>query len=149
MAQSFGLFRDVGIPLLMQRFPAYGQTLKACNDETAASFTAVERSVHQTDHALLGALMARSWGLSQTVCLVIRLHHDYAIFRDPAVPEAVARLIAMGLVAEFAIQRFARLNTSTEWNKGGDAATGALMLNEQDLDDWLERLLEDFAVGKA
>jgi HD-like signal output (HDOD) protein len=149
VAQSFGLFCDVGIPLLMQRFPDYGRTLKACNDDTARSFTEVEQAAHDTDHALVGGLMARSWGLSQTVCLAIRLHHDYGIFQDPDVPDAVARLIAMGLVAEVAIQRFAGLNTSTEWTKGGEQAGGALMLNSEDLDDWIERLLEGFALGTA
>jgi HD-like signal output (HDOD) protein len=146
-AQTFGLFCDVGIPLLMARFPDYGATLKLCNDEPGRSFTAVEQSHHHTDHALIGAIMARSWGTSQTVCLAIRVHHDYEIFQDPAVPEPVARLIAMGLLAELAIQRFARLNCSTEWEKGGDRAVGALMLNDQDVEDWVDRLHEGFALG--
>jgi HD-like signal output (HDOD) protein len=149
IAQSFGLFCDVGIPLLMQRFPDYGKTLKACNDEPARSFTEVEQAELQTDHALIGAIMARSWGISQTVCMAIRLHHDYAIFRDPRVPESVTRLVAMGLVAEVAIQRFARLNSSTEWSKGGDCAAGALMLGDEDVEEWIERLLEEFALGTA
>ena len=149
IAQSFGLFCDVGIPLLMHRFPDYGRTLKACNDEPERSFTEVEQARHHTDHALIGAMMGRSWGISQTVCMAIRLHHDYAIFQDPQVPEAVARLIAMGLVAEVAIQRFAGLNTSTEWNKGGDQAAGALMLGDEDVEDWIEQLLEGFALGTA
>jgi len=61
----------------------------------------------------------------------------------------VTRLIAMGLVAEVAIQRFAGLNNSTEWNKGGDRAAGALMLGDEDVEDWIERLLEGFALGTA
>jgi hypothetical protein len=93
--------------------------------------------------------MARSWGVSQTVCLAIRLHHDYAVFRDPKVPEAVARLIAMGLMAEMAIQSYAGLNSSTEWVKGGDAAMGALMLGDHDMHDWIERLVAGFSEGKA
>ena len=149
IAQSFGLFCDVGIPLLMHRFPDYGRTLKACNDDTERSFTEVEQAHHHTDHALIGGLMGRSWGVSQTVCLAIRLHHDYAIFQDPQVPEPVARLIAMGLVAEVAIQRFAGMNNSTEWNKGGDQAAGALMLGDDDVEDWIDRLLEGFALGTA
>ena len=149
VAHSFGLFCDVGIPLLMRRFPDYGRTLKACNDEATLSFTEVEHSFHQTDHALLGAMMARSWGLSQPLCLAIRLHHDYGIFQDPQVPELVTRLISMGLVAEIAIQRFANLNTSTEWNKGGSQACGALLFNDQDVEDWIERLLVEFSSGLA
>ena len=147
LAQSFGLFCDVGIPLLMQRFPDYGQTLKACNDEKDRPFTECEQERHQTDHALIGSVMARSWGISRTVSHAIRLHHDYSVFQDPAIPEPVCRLIAMGLIAELAIQRFARLNESTEWHKGGPAAMGALVLSDADVEDWIERLLERFALG--
>jgi HD-like signal output (HDOD) protein len=149
VAQTFGLFCDVGIPLLMQRFPEYTRVLQTANVDTEQSFTQVEQSHLQTDHALIGALMARSWGVSQTVCLAIRLHHDYAVFRDPNVPDAVARLVAMGLIAEAAIQEFARLNTSAEWTKGAEAAMGALMLSEQDVHDLLEQLVSGFSAGTA
>ena len=149
VAQTFGLFCDVGIPLLMQRFSGYTKVLQAANVAAEQSFTQVEQAHMQTDHALIGALMARSWGVSQTVCLAIRLHHDYAVFQDPNVPDAVSRLVAMGLVAEAAIQNFAALNTSTEWAKGGEAAMGALMLSDQDMSDWLERLVHGFSAGIA
>jgi HD-like signal output (HDOD) protein len=149
VAQTFGLFCDVGIPLLMQRFDGYGRVLAAANAERVRSFTEVEQSQVQTDHALIGALMARSWGVSQTVCLAIRLHHDYAVFRDPATPEGVSRLIAMGLIAERAIQSFAQLNSSTEWTKGGDAAMGCLMLGEHDMSDWIDKLVDGFSAGVA
>lgn len=149
IAQTFGLMCDVGIPLLMQRFPDYGTTLKAANDDQVRSFTEVEQEAHGTDHALIGSFMARSWGVSDTVSLAIRRHHDYSIFQDAAANPSAARLIAMGLVAEAAIQRFARMNASTEWNKGGDMALGALMLSDSEFDDWIEELLEGFALGVA
>jgi HD-like signal output (HDOD) protein len=149
LAQSFGLFCDVGIPLLMQRFPAYTETLKLANSSTEVPFTEVEHACHNTDHALVGALMGRSWGLSQTVCLAIRLHHDYSLFHDPQVPEVVARLVSMGLLAERAIQAFAGMNTSGEWDKAGEYATGCLMLSGDDVQDWMDRLLEGFSAGAA
>jgi len=149
LAQTFGLFCDVGIPLLMQRFADYGKTLMACNSEPELSFTEVEQLRHQTDHALVGAMMARSWGVSPMLCLAIRMHHDYAVFLDPKIPEPVTRLIAMGLVAEVAIQRFAGMNTSAEWNKGGDYAAGALVFSDQDVEEWIDRLHHDFATGVA
>jgi len=55
MAQTFGLFCDVGIPLLMQRFPGYLETLKQANCAADRSFCEVEHAVHDTDHALIGA----------------------------------------------------------------------------------------------
>lgn len=146
-AQSFGLFCDIGIPLLMQRFPDYGLTLKLANDAHDVPFTDVESGRHGADHAQIGAMMARSWGLSDTLCLAIRRHHDYTLFQDPKVPEAVTLLVAMSLVAELAIQRFARLNASAEWNKGGEYAIGALMLSDQDLEDWVDTLMDGFSSG--
>ncbi len=83
--------------------------------------------------------------LSPTLSIAIGLHHDYSVFADPAVPETVARLVAMGLVAEVAIQRFAGQTSSAEWDKGGDHASGALLLNGQETEDWIERLFDDFA----
>ncbi|MEO8299434.1 MAG: HDOD domain-containing protein [Burkholderiales bacterium] len=149
MAQTFGLFCDVGIPLLMQRFPDYTETLKRANSAPDRSFCEVEHAAHDTDHALVGALMGRTWGLSQAVCLSIRLHHDYAVFRDPGAAEGVCRLIAMGLVAERAIQLHAGMNASVEWDKGGEFAVGTLMLSDADVDDWMDDLLSGFAAGIA
>ena len=82
-------------------------------------------------------------------CLAIRLHHDYKVFTDPKVPDTITRLIAMGLIAEKAIQSFAGMNDSNEWTKGGDYAAGALLLGDHCISDWIERLQADFALGAA
>ena len=148
VAQAFGLFCDIGIPLLTQRFSNYEQTLADCLSERQRCFTAREQDLHHTDYAQIGALMARSWGLSPTVCLAVRLHHDYSVFSDPLVQETVSRLVAMGLVAKAATQRFAGMSGSTEWDKSGDCAAGALLLTGQEADDWIDRICRDFANGQ-
>jgi len=149
VAQTFGLFCDVGIVLLMQRFPDYGATLEACNAEAVRRYTEVERDAHATDHAFVGSIMARTWGVDPTICEAIRKHHDYSIFSDLATPEAVIRLSAMTLLADLAIQRYAGLNASREWHKGGQWAAGALVMSQDDLEHWVETLVEDFAAGLA
>jgi putative nucleotidyltransferase with HDIG domain len=148
-AQSFGLFCDVGIPLLMQRFVDYPMTLKAANQDPVRSFTEVEQDAHDADHAIIGALMARSWGLPKLVCDAIRRHHDYSVLCHLAAAPELGRLIAMGLVAELAIQRFARLNSSMEWDKGGEAAASLLILSRVELEDWISDLVDGFALGIA
>lgn len=148
-AQIFGLFCDAGIALLMQRFPDYATTLAAANHDRDQPFTRIEQAAHRTDHALVGALMARAWALPRPVCDAIRAHHDYTVFQDPRIDAQVQRLIAMGLVAELAIQRFAGLNESREWDKGGDAAAGVLLLADADIEEWVEQLAEGFAAGLA
>ncbi|MBV5296913.1 MAG: HDOD domain-containing protein [Rhodoferax sp.] len=145
LAQSFGLFCDIGIPLLMQRFPDYGMTLKLANDAPEGVFTDVEREHHGADHAHIGAIMARSWGLADTLCLAIRHHHDYSALMDSAHPAEVARLMAFNLLVELAIQSHGDLNVGNEWNKGGEYAMSALMLSDQDVEDWVDDLAADFS----
>lgn len=147
LAQTFGLFCDVGIPLLRNRFPDYVNTLKVANTNRQHSFTELEQMAHNTDHALIGAMMAKSWSLPEPVCLAIRLHHDYAVFLDPKVPKEVSRLIALGLVAEVAIQRYALLHSTVEWEKGGDYVAGALVLAPLEVEEWIEQIIDDFANG--
>jgi HD-like signal output (HDOD) protein len=147
IAQTFGLFCDLGIPLLSQRFPDYMQTLAVANLDETRSFTAVEQEKHKTDHALIGALMARTWGLSQTVALAIRVHHDYSVFNDVGVPTPVRRLVAMGVLAERIIQRYAGLNRSAEWEKGGTGAMELLDIIESDLDELSDSIHDAFNAG--
>ena len=143
-AQSFGLFCDIGIPLLMQRFPTYGETLKLANDAKEQAFPEVEFDRHGVDHTQIGSMMARAWGLGDTLCGAIRRHHDYAVFYDPDESDVVRRLIAMCVVAELGIQRFSRMNESNEWIKGGEGASSILMLSDWDLEDWVESIAEGF-----
>ena len=146
-AQVFGLFCDVGIPILMQRFPDYPATLKLCDQEDLLPFTEIERRIHGTDHAFIGSLMAKSWGIAPVVTQAIRFSHEPMVFQDPKVPVASIRLIAFNLVAELAIQRYNGLHVSKEWNKAGDGAIGALMFSEEDLEEWIEELTEAYAQG--
>ena len=61
---------DVGMALLMLRplTPPYVDTLHLAN-HSPEPFTQVERQRHGTDHTLIGAAIARTWGVSQTVLL--------------------------------------------------------------------------------
>lgn len=146
-AQSFGLFCDIGIPLLIQRFWDYTETLKLANQAADTPFTTIEFERHGVNHAQIGAMMGKAWGLSETLTSAIRRHHDYGIFHDIQAPESVSKLVAMCLVAELAIQRFSSLNSSNEWNKGGDFAAGALMLSNQDVGDLVEHINAELASG--
>jgi hypothetical protein len=40
---TFGLFRDIGIAILLRRYPRYVETLVTANHETERSFTDVEQ----------------------------------------------------------------------------------------------------------
>lgn len=144
-AQTMGLFADVGIPLLAQRFtqPSYIETLVIAN-RSEEPFTQIEQSRHQADHTGIGALLARNWGLPADVVQAVRLHHDYDYLKERQ-PGIVHELIALCLVAEHIIQRFQGLNRHAEWDKGGELAMHTLAISATDVDNWADELHERFA----
>ncbi|MBC3907208.1 HDOD domain-containing protein [Undibacterium umbellatum] len=143
-AHTFGLFCDIGIPLLLERFPDYAETLELANQEAQDTFTAVEDHRHATSHTAIGSLMARTWGLPESVSLAILLHHDYSVLNDPNTDESVKSLIALALIAEYGIQKYHGQEFSCEWEKGGGAACEFLGLSADEVDDRFEELHELF-----
>ncbi|MCH8619320.1 HDOD domain-containing protein [Undibacterium sp. TS12] len=144
LAHTFGLFCDIGIPLLLERFPDYTETLELANQELHDKFTEVEQQRHATSHTAIGSLMARTWGLPETVSLAILLHHDYAVLEDPNTEDAVKSLIALALLAEYGIQRYHGQEFSCEWEKGSEAACAFLGLSADEVEDRFEELHELF-----
>lgn len=141
VAHTLGLFLDVGIALLMLRplTPPYLNTLSLAN-ESSEPFTQIERERHGTDHALVGAAMARSWGVSQTVQLAVRLHHEYQRLPDPAMPKVLRDLVALACVVDYAIQRQEGRHKQMEWQKAGALAMQVLGLDEPMLEAWVAEL---------
>jgi HD-like signal output (HDOD) protein len=144
IAHTFGLFCDIGVPLLMNRFPDYAATYQDACDEPARPFTDIEDERHSTNHAAIGCLLARNWGLSPDVSWAILLHHDYRVLDDPATDDAVRSLVALALLAEQGIQRFHGRAMSYEWEKGGERACHHLGLSEDETADLLDELHEAF-----
>lgn len=131
-AYTFGLFQNCGIPLLMQRFPDYQQTLSDAHSATDQKFTAVEDKLHPTNHATMGYLLTKSWHLPEVLSKAIRFHHEYDMLSGPQaqLPEESKNLVALALLAERSIQLEAGMNNSVEWFKGGPYALAHLGLSE-------------------
>ncbi len=144
IAHTFGLFCDIGVPLLMNRFTDYAGTYADACEDAETPFTAIEDSRYSTNHAAIGCLLARNWGLSPDVSWAILLHHDYRVLDDPATDDAVRSLVALALLAEKGIARFHGRSLSYEWEKGGDGACRHLGLSEDETADLLDELHEAF-----
>lgn len=142
IAHTFGLFCDIGIPLLMTRFPDYTDTYNEACDDHVNPFTQTEDRSYATNHAAIGCLLARNWGLSPDVSWAILLHHDYRVLEDSATDDAIRSLVALSLLAEQGIQRFHGRRMSYEWEKGGEAACRHLGLGEDETADLLDELHE-------
>jgi len=132
-AYTYGLFQNCGIPILMQRFPNYKQTLDLANKSADRKFTDIEDEAHGANHATIGYLLTKSWNLTAVISHAIRFHHDYSVFSAPAgkhPPEAL-KLIAIGLMADYAVQLRFGQNFSLEWQKGGALALAHLGLDAE------------------
>jgi HD-like signal output (HDOD) protein len=144
VAHTFGLFCDTGVALLLNRFPDYADTFDAAAGDTARRFTETEDERHSTNHAAIGCLLARNWGLSGDVSWAILHHHDYSVIDDAASDDAVRSLVALSLLAERALQAYQGHSGSVEWDKGGARACAYLGLSPDEITDLLDQLLDCF-----
>ncbi|GAB2181660.1 HDOD domain-containing protein [Denitratisoma sp. agr-D3] len=143
-AYAFGLFHDCGIPILMQRFPDYKDTLALANSSDR-SMLALENEIHGTDHAAVGAMLARNWQLPPTVVEAIRTHHDLEALHPGQEEKAspVQNLAAVSLLADHYIAGFLGVADEAEWNRYGELATDFLNLEEDDVANLYEDVCED------
>ena len=144
LAHSFGLFCDIGIPLLRVHFPAYLQTLAIANRTAGARFIEAEDARHGVNHVLIGALLAADWGIASDVVLAIRMHHAHEVLYDEAIPITARALVASNFVVEKAIQEHRGKAESEEWVEGGSAAAEALGLSSLDVREMCGQLKSRF-----
>jgi HD-like signal output (HDOD) protein len=142
VAHTFGLFCNIGVPLLMARFPDYGATYALAANDMEQAFTSVEDARHATNHAAVGCLLARSWGLSTDVSWAILLHHNHEAIDDSGTEDAVRTLLSLSLLAENAIEHYKGAGRSFEWEKGGERALRHLGLASDETLDLFEQLYE-------
>lgn len=140
IAYSFGLFCDIGIPLLKATFPAYLETLSIANHKGDTEFLDVEHDRHGLDHAYVGAMLAQQWAIDEDVVAAISMHHNHDILYDEAVAIPTRALVALNYLVEKAIQEFRHDAESLEWNKSGSIASEALQLSASDVDELCEAI---------
>ncbi|MGK9066883.1 HDOD domain-containing protein [Stutzerimonas chloritidismutans] len=102
-AYTLGLFHNCGIPLMLERFPGYMTILEEAYASVGPEtrITDVENRVLNTNHAVVGYFVARSWKLPQHLCEAIANHHNaLAMFRDEWGDPQVRTLLAILKMAE-------------------------------------------------
>ena len=141
LAQLFGLFCHVGVPVMLQRMPGYSGTLAEAAARKDRGLIATENANHRSDHTVVGALVARAWQVAPPVMLAIRLHHevDQAVHGDGTDPEALT-LAAMGVLAEQAMREREGLPPDREIDRQLGAALAWLGVSDDEVGDWHEAL---------
>lgn len=139
LAASHGLFCHVGIPVMLQQLRGYGVTLVEAAARIDRPFVATEDANHRSNHAVVGALTVRAWGLAPQLMASVRLHHDFTVLDGGIEPE-VASLVAAGLIAEQLMRRIEGLDADVDWAAHGGAALSWLQVGADEMEEWAERL---------
>ncbi len=102
VACTFGLFRDCGMPVMQQKFPIYADIFDGSALTPGEPVLEIENERYATNHARVGADLARSWHLPESLCRAILYHHD-VLYSNEVLAESdpgTLALVAIGLVAE-------------------------------------------------
>lgn len=142
VAHTFGLFCHVGLPVMVQSIKGYVGTMVEAQARIDRPFVATENANHKTDHAVVGALVARVWRLSPAVTAAIRLHHDLEALGERSAEPDVNTLIAVGLLADYFMRRHEGLEQDVDWVRFGEAALHWLQASLDDVNAWEEELQE-------
>ncbi|CAM4097896.1 HDOD domain-containing protein [Roseateles saccharophilus] len=144
LAHSFGLFLHVGMPVLLQSVRGYAATMVEAAARIDRPYIATENANHKTDHAVVGALVARVWNLSPTLMAAIRLHHDYAALGHADIEPEVHTLIAAGLIADHLMRRNEGLPEDADWAAHHADALAWLHVGGDELAQWEEAIAVQF-----
>jgi len=142
LAYMYGLFRDCGIPIMLQKFPEYTQTLVRANKVSMLAFTSLEDEAHSTNHATIGYLLAKSWSLPNSICQAVLNHHDITILHsNEKFSVEVRGLIALIRFAEFLCDT-RQLRDDLDWNVSGPIVLSYLGLSEDEVNDIKEDVFQ-------
>jgi HD-like signal output (HDOD) protein len=142
LAYTYALFHNSAMPVMMRRFKDYQRTLAEV-ERTGSRLVDVEDQRYCCSHAVVGAMLARNWGLSSMIGSAIRFHHDPEVY-DPGKPfldDQALGLIAVTHVAERTLLELAR-EVDIEVGALYPQAVAYLGLSEDDLHDLRDLLAE-------
>jgi HD-like signal output (HDOD) protein len=144
IAHTCGLFCHVGIPILLLGVKGYSGTLSEAMARQDRSFTQTENAAHKTDHAVVGAIVAKTWCLPPMTVAAVRLHHDFSMLEEQHFPVEARNLVAMGLVAEYLVARHEGLLRLREWEQHGSACLAHINVAPEEVESWVDTLYPVF-----
>jgi len=139
-AYTLGLFHNAGIPLLMSKFNQYRDVMKESYQGNIKRIIDIENKLINTNHAVVGFYIAKSWKLSPSICEAIQQHHNIIeIFGQTGSQGSdVMNLLAVLKMAEHIVGLYKIIGDSdvdTEWNESRDIIFHYLSISEDDFEE--------------
>jgi HD-like signal output (HDOD) protein len=81
-----GLLHDLGKVILFKKYPGhYAPVFESIKTETDPAISFYENENYGADHAVIGEILAKQWGLPAELAYVIRRHHDMSALKSPLI----------------------------------------------------------------
>jgi len=145
-AYTLGLFHNCGIPLMMQRYEGYLDTVKLAYQQSEKRITDIENEAFSSNHAVIGFYVAKSWKLPEVICLAIADHHKVdSIFETSDTESKEKTLLAILSIASHLCESHKHIGEAEddfEFKKIQDAILSYTGLTSIDLDDIKDDLIE-------
>lgn len=140
---ALGLFHDCGIAVMAQKFNDYKDTLKTGNALVDRPITDAEDQAYNTNHAVVGYYLAKSWNLSEVICQVIHTHHDFErMFPETETVAGSNHMMAILKAAGNISHTSRRLSDDHEWIRIQAQVLQHLSLDETEYNDMREDIGE-------
>ncbi len=139
-AYTLGLFHDCGIPLLRIKHDDYFDILKDAYAQNELRITEIENRAIQTNHAVIGYYVAKSWKLPTEICQAIADHHkvEEILAQNQGAETPKKNLLATLKIAEHLCGTYATLGEAEvdyEFERIKSSIFGYLGISEIELDD--------------
>ena len=144
VAKTCGLFFQVGIPVMLQGVRGYSGTLVEAMARQDRTFVQTENAAHRTDHAVVGAIVAKTWRLPQVIVHAVRLHHDFAVLTDDHIALNVRQLVAIAAIADHLVARHEGIQEQREWQRHGVQCMDFLQIGNAEVENWVDALYPAF-----
>jgi len=138
-AHALGLFHNVGVPLLMMKYDNYADIMRESYEQPSPRIVDTENRLIDTNHAVLGFFVARSWKLPKNLCRIISQHHTLEVFQEKNIADTDDNtLLAILKMAEH-ISGLHRCiggqEKNIEWQESGESILEYMGLSNEDFDD--------------
>lgn len=145
-AYTLGLFHDCGVALLMGRLPDYSDLLREAYARPNESITNTENTLLNTNHAVVGYYIGKSWNLPRYLCEAIHEHHRAELtFAEENADPKKKTLLAILKMAEHICGTYKILGDQEvdhEWNRVGDAILLYVGMSQYDFETMITHILE-------
>lgn len=143
---TLGLFHDCGVALLMSRLDNYAQLLQEAYSRPDHIITATENNLINTNHAVVGYYVGKSWNLPRYLCEAIHEHHQVErSLKDNVADPKKKTLLAILKIAEHICGTYKMLGDQDqdyEWMRIKSAVLLYVGMSDYDFESLMAQIQE-------